>query len=174
MKVTEAPDGTVTIETGGQRATKAVEADDWDGTGVAGVVVKAAPERRFTLTLAYPANKADVSVAQDGHRDFAGAEAVEKAAHAFMKSPKIGLWHENGTEGAGEVVESYIWPADDWTVKAADGSEQTIRQGDWLLGIVWSEQTWPLIKEGHVGGVSMQGRARRRKPSAEALAGLRG
>jgi hypothetical protein len=162
------PDGTVIVDTG-EHAAKAT----WDGKGVAGVVVKSAPERRFTLTLAYPANKADVSVAADGHRDFASAEAVEDAAHAFMKSPSIGLWHQDGTDGAGTVVESYIWPADDWTVKAADGTEQTIRKGDWLLGIVWSEDTWPLVKEGHIGGVSMQGAARRRQASPEALAALR-
>lgn len=165
------PDG-ATYEQDAAPAATAMKAEGWDG-GVAGVVVKAEMDRRYTLTLAYPADRADVTVAQDGYRDFAGPAAVENAAWAFMKSPKVGLWHKDGTDGAGDVVESYIWRGEDWTVKAADGSEQVVKNGDWLLGIVWSEQTWPLIKDGQVGGVSMQGKAKRRHPSPEALAGLR-
>lgn len=149
-------------------------ADEWDGTGVAGAVLKTEDERRYTLTVAYPANKADTSVAADGYRDFAGPQAVEDACWAYTtKSRQVGLWHEDGTDGAGDVVESYIYRGPDWTVQAADGSEQVIKAGDWLLGIRWSEQTWPLVKQGLIGGVSMQGTASRRQPSAEAIEGLR-
>lgn len=149
-------------------------ADEWDGTGVAGAVLKTEDERRYTLTVAYPANKADASVAADGYRDFAGPQAVEDACWAYTtKSRQVGLWHEDGTDGAGDVVESYIYRGPDWTVEAADGSEQVIKAGDWLLGIRWSEQTWPLVKQGLIGGVSMQGTASRRQPSAEAIEQLR-
>ncbi len=149
-------------------------AEQWDGTGVAGAVLKTEDERRYTLTVAYPANKADTSVAADGYRDFAGPQAVEDACWAYTtKSRQVGLWHADGTDGAGDVVESYIYRGPDWNVQAADGSEQVIKAGDWLLGIRWSEQTWPLVKQGLIGGVSMQGTASRRQPSAEAIEQLR-
>ncbi len=148
--------------------------EQWDGQGVAGAVVKAEDERRYTLTVAYPANKPDASVAADGYRDFASAQAVEDACWAYTtKSRSVGLWHADDTGGAGEVVESYIYRGPDWTVTAEDGTEQVIKAGDWLLGIRWSEQTWPLVKQGLIKGVSMQGSATRRVPSAEAVEQLR-
>ncbi len=141
--------------------------------GVAGAVVKADSAKRFTLCLAYPADRPDVSIAADGFRDFASKAAVEEAAWEYLaKSPVVGLWHEQGTDGAGQVVESSIHRGPDWAITAADGSEQVIKAGDWLLGIRWSPETWPLVRDGHGRGVSMQGSARRRAPSPEALAAL--
>ena len=160
------PDGTVTVETG--RASKAAT---WDGESVAGVLVKASDERRYTLTVAYPADRADVAVAQDGHRDFASKAAVEEAAWNYLlKSPKVGLWHADGTDGAGQVVESYVYRGPDWPV---EGAGYVVKAGDWMLGIQWEPEAWELVKAGKVGGVSMQGSARRRKPTAEAIAALR-
>jgi hypothetical protein len=141
--------------------------------GVAGAVVKADSSQRYTLCLAYPADKPDVAVAADGHRDFIGKAALEEAAWEYLtKSPNIGLWHEDGTDGAGQVVESYIYRGPDWTIAATDGTEQVIKSGDWLLGIRWSPDTWPLVRDGHGRGVSMQGSAKRRAPSTEAVAAL--
>ena len=160
------PDGAV-YDTDGEQAAKAV----WDGQSVAGVLVKASDERRYTLTVAYPADRADVAVAQDGHRDFASKAAVEDAAWNYLlKSPKVGLWHADGTEGAGQVVESYVYRGPDWDV---EGSGSVVKAGDWLLGIQWEPGAWDDIKAGKIGGVSMQGSARRRKPTAEAIAALR-
>lgn len=168
MKTTVTPDGTITVEHDG-RTAKA-----WDGETVAGVLVKAEAERRFTLAVAYPADKADVSVAADGHRDFASKAAVETAAWNFMRNgAAIGLHHLDGTDGSGEVVESYVYRGPDWSIKAADDTECVVKDGDWMVGTVWSEQAWAQIQAGDVGGVSMQGRARRGKASAEKLAGLR-
>jgi hypothetical protein len=166
MKVTETADGTVTVETGA--AVKG--AAEWDGDGLAGVLVKASDERRYILAVAYPADRADVAVAQDGHRDFASKQAVEDAAWNYLrKRGSVGLWHADGTEGAGEVVESFIWPGDDW----ATGSGYVVKKGDWLVGIVWDDISWEMVKAGMIGGVSMQGSARRRTPTAEAIAALR-
>lgn len=145
-----------------------------EGGGIAGLVVKSETPRRYTLTVAYPADKPDASVAADGFKDFAGKGAVEDAAWSYLtKSPAVGLWHADGTDGAGQVVESYIYRGPDWTVKAADGSEHTVKAGDWLLGIVWSPEAWAQVESGDIGGVSMQGRAMRRTPTAEAVASLR-
>lgn len=143
--------------------------------GIAGFqVVKSSDERRFTLGVAYPANRPDVGKAQDGFRDFVGPQALQDAAWSYLrKGGGVGVQHRDGTEGRGVVVESYLWPGDTWHMKAADGSDQTIEPGDWLLGVVWDEPTWAAIKSGELNGLSPQGRARRRIPSAEALANLR-
>lgn len=168
MKITEKPDGTTIVETGDRSAAAAKSA--WDGDSLAGRVLKADDELRTTWHVFYPADKADVSVAADGHRDFASKSAVRAAAHQFLRDhPKVGLWHADGTEGAGSVVESWIEQGADrvWP----DGS--VTKDGDWCGAIEWDPQTWAKVKEGLVGGVSMQGRAKRRKPAPEAVAALR-
>jgi len=169
MRITQAPDGTITIDTG-QGAYTAKGAAKWDGRSLSGVLAKATAELQYTLVCVYPADKADVAVAQDGHRDFASKEAVREAAWNFLrKGAKVGMGHEDGTEGAGLVVESFLWPADDWTTPTG----YVVKEGDWMGGIVWDDPAWDLVKAGKITGVSMQGSARRRKPTAEALANLR-
>ncbi len=137
---------------------------------VACQVLKASEEQRYTLGLAYGANLPDVGKAADGFQDFAGPEALEQAAWAFMrKGGRVGLDHRKGTGGAGTVVESYIWRGPDW----AQANGFVVKSGDWLLGVVWSPEAWADIKAGRRSGYSPQGMARRRAPSAEALTGLR-
>lgn len=139
-----------------------------------GRVLKTDSEKRFTLAVAYPADKADANVAFDGARDFASATANEAAAWRFMKNgARIGLLHQDGTEGAGTCVESHVHRGPDITMTAVDGSTQTNHDGDWLVGVIWDQPTWAAIKSGRYKGVSMQGSAVRRKPSPEALAVLR-
>src|SRR6185437_11485197 len=141
---------------------------------IAGLVVKADDAKRFLLTVAYPAYKRDVAIAADGHIDVAPEDVVERACWNFMrKGAKLGMWHEPGHDDAGEVVENYIHRGDPWAIKAADGTAQTIMPGDWLVGVVCSPYTWGLYKSNAIGGVSPQGGARRRSPSADTLARVR-
>ncbi len=137
-------------------------------------VFKSQPEQRYTLGLAYPANRPDVGKAADGYRDFVSPDVLEEAAWSFLrKGGRVGLQHMDGTEGHGEVVESYIYRGPAWSMKAADGSDQVVMPGDWLLGVRWDEPTWAGIKDEQWNGLSPQGAARRRQPSASALANLR-
>lgn len=164
--------GRITIDPGAAR--KQAPAEPWDGTGIATRVFKAAPERRYTLALAYPALRPDRGVASDGFRDFATPEAVEDAAWAYLrKGAAVGLWHARGTENSGTCVESYVYRGPDWQIDSPDGSQQVIKAGDWLVGVVWTPQAWDLIKSGRITGVSMQGTATRRKPDPATLAQLR-
>ena len=148
-----------------------------DTSLITGEIVKTIPEQKFTLCVGYPAFKPDVAVAADGFRDWAGADSVEKAAWDYLrKSPKVGLWHERtGTsEGIAEVVESYIYrPDTPWVLEAADGSTQTICKGDWLIGLLWSDEGWDLVQSKSIAGVSPQGRARRRPTDPADKAQLR-
>lgn len=143
----------------------------WDGETVKGVVVKSDDERKYTLQVAYPADSPDVAVARDGFQDFASKEAVERAAWSYMeKARNVGLMHAQGTDGAGTVVESYVYRGPDWHIAAADGSDQVVKSGDWMIGIRWGEDAWNMIKSGEIGGVSMQGGAKRRTPSPADIA----
>lgn len=141
-------------------------------TNFAGIdVIKAADERRYTLGVAYPAMRADVAVAQDKHIDFVSAEALEKTAWEWMTNHRnIGLFHKSGTEGHADVVESYIYRGPDWSV---EGNDYVVKAGDWMLGTIWDEYGWKLVKDQLVSGWSPQGKARRTTPDADRLAQLR-
>lgn len=144
------------------------------GVDAACAVFKAEDSKRFTLGVAYPALRPDVAKAMDGFRDVATPELIEDAAWSYMADHRaVGLHHFSADEAAGTVVESYIYRGPAWKCAAADGSEQLIMEGDWLLGTVWTPRAWTAIKSGVVDGLSFVGRAARRKPSAETLARLR-
>jgi hypothetical protein len=118
--------------------------------------------KRFSLAVAYPALR------KDGHGEYATAEVIEQAAWDYLADHReVGLYHADGLVGQGTVVESTIWRGPDWDCEAVDGSTQTIRPGDWLLGIQWEPRPWALIKSGRVDGLSMQGRYRRRVHQGE-------
>jgi hypothetical protein len=178
VKVTEKPDGTVEVDTGRQAAAAKAT---WDGETIAvGPLAKSEPELRYTLNVIYPADKADIAKAADGHRDFASKDVVRKAAWDYMQNYRaVGTCHTEAQaaavgvpllqDGAAELVESYIWPGPDW--EPVEGF--VVKSGDWLGGFVWSPEAWAAIKDGRLGGVSVEGGAKRRKPAAAAVAGLR-
>jgi hypothetical protein len=168
------PDGAVYDTGDAERARDGASDAPWEGEAVAGQLLKSVDERRYTLSVGYPVNMPDKAKARDGFRDFASATEVEKAAWGYLaNSPQVGVYHESGTEGAGTVVESYIWPAPDWTITTPDGGEYTVTKGDWLTGIVWDEAAWAAIQAREINGTSMQGNAARRAPSPADLANLR-
>jgi len=133
-------------------------------------VVKSAAELRLTTGLAYPAFKPDVARARDGFRDFASKEVLRKCAHNYLRNPGVSLYHAQNTDGHATVVESYVWPdgAPDWRV-----GETVIKEGDWIVSVIWDEETWPLVKAGAINGWSPEGGCRRTVPDPERLALLR-
>jgi len=130
-------------------------------------VVKSDNESRYTLGVVYPAHKLDA------HKDFATTATVEKACWGFLANAKgVGLYHKDGTDGAGQPVESYIYRGPDWTFQQKDEngvvkSEQIVKAGDWLMGVVWSEKAWDDVKSGRITGYSLQGWAKRQLRSLE-------
>jgi putative serine protease XkdF len=126
------------------------------------------PEQQYLLTVAYQAGRDErITKGQDGARDFFSPAELEKAAWLFMKSARdVGLFHLDGTTGCAQVVESYIWRGDDWALTAADGTEQIVKSGDWLVGLLCDDVAWNLYKSGRISGVSPQGRAARRRSTS--------
>jgi site-specific DNA-adenine methylase len=121
-------------------------------------IVRRDPEKRYTLAVAYPLREVDSwgDVITD-------PEQLEEAAWNYMrKSRRVGLDHAPGTEGAGTVVESYIYRGPRWEVNG-----EVVEPGDWLLGVVWTPQAWERIKRGEKVGLSIQGWAHRRKRREE-------
>lgn len=117
------------------------------------------PEQRYVLGIAYQAGKDPrIRKGADGGRDFFTPEELEKAAWRFLQEgPSVGLFHADDTDGAGTVVESYIYRGPDWDV----GDGVIVKAGDWLVGAILDDRAWQLYKAGHITGWSPQGLARR-------------
>ena len=111
------------------------------------------------LGVAYPANRVD------GHGEFMNDANVRKSARSYIGSRLVGTDHVDGTEGTGFVTGSLVWPEEFGVMKvlAADGSEQEINPGDWLLEAEFEPTTWPAIRQGRFNGWSIQGMGARRE-----------
>lgn len=140
-----------------------------------GAVLKAEDEKRFLLTVVYSPHRMPLR-GKDGRTDLASADVLEKACWYYAAKAGLGtgMWHEDGHEHEAVCVENYIYRGPDWAMKDAAGNEVTVKAGDWLAGYLCSPRAWDLYKSGQIGGVSMQGAARRKPVSAEALARVRG
>ena len=116
-------------------------------------------DSHYVLGVAYPADRTD------GHGEFMTKESVRKSANTFIGSRITGFDHVDGTEGHGQVIDTLVWPEEFGVMKmiAADGSEQEIRPGDWLVGVQFDPQTWPAIRKGRFNGWSIQGMGARRE-----------
>lgn len=110
-------------------------------------VLKRDAPRRYTLGVAYPAN------AVDAHGQFMDPQDLEETAWRYLQERRgVGLMHLDQTGGSGVPVESYIYRGPDWHIAG-----QVIKNGDWLLGVIWSEPAWDQIERGELTGYSMQG-----------------
>ena len=121
---------------------------------------------RYVLGFGYQAGP-DPRIARgaDGGRDYFAAEDLERAAWEYLKKGRqIGLFHADGTQGAAELVESYVYRGPDWDL----GDGVVVRKGDWLIGAILSERSWEMFKAGKITGFSPQGTARRITPRRNA------
>jgi hypothetical protein len=122
-------------------------------------IVTKAEKQRYTLGAVYAPGEVDF------HGDTMTEPELEKAAWAFARkdglTKRVGLMHQSGTDGAGDVVESYIYRGPVWKFKDTAGVEQTIVPGTWMLGTVWTPDAWVKVERGEVRGLSLQGVARK-------------
>ena len=117
-------------------------------------VHKAAASQRITLGVVLEPD--DTLTKPDLQGDVMKSEDIELSAHAWMERSKMaGEQHADIVKGA-KVVESYIAPCD-FVVKCADGTEETVLKGSWVLGMRWPEKVWKRIEAGELTGYSVGG-----------------
>ncbi|TSI19892.1 hypothetical protein FOT98_08845 [Bacillus sp. HY001] len=111
------------------------------------ILTKTEDEQKLVYGVVYEPGVADA------HNDYMTAAEIEKAAHEFMKeSQNIDTQHDF-TAGAGEIVESYIAPAD------FEINGTTIQKGSWVIATKATDEVWEKIQKGEITGYSMAGTA---------------
>ena len=111
------------------------------------VLTKADDEKKLVYGIVYEPDT------PDAHGDFMTAAEIEKAAHGFLKDAREIDKQHDFQGGVGEVVESYVAPAD------FEVNGQTIKKGSWVLVTKASDEVWEQIKKGDITGYSMAGTA---------------
>ncbi|MCY7812847.1 XkdF-like putative serine protease domain-containing protein [Bacillus inaquosorum] len=111
------------------------------------VLAKEAGEEKLVYGIVYEPDTVDA------HGDFMTATEIEKAAHGFLKDARQIDKQHDFHGGVGEVVESYVAPAD------FEMNGETIKKGSWVLVTKASEEVWEQIKKGEITGYSMAGTA---------------
>ena len=67
------------------------------------------------------------------------------------------------------TVESYLAPCD-FALKGLDGREERVLKDSWVIGMhVADDAAWDDVQNGELSGVSMFGKARRRKRAPEVV-----
>ncbi|PLS05142.1 XkdF-like putative serine protease domain-containing protein [Bacillus halotolerans] len=111
------------------------------------VLAKESDEQKLVYGIVYEPDTVDA------HGDFMTAAEIEKAAHGFLKDAREIDKQHDFHGGVGEVVESYVAPAD------FEMNGETIKKGSWVLVTKASEEVWEQIKKGEITGYSMAGTA---------------
>ncbi|MEC2221353.1 XkdF-like putative serine protease domain-containing protein, partial [Bacillus subtilis] len=111
------------------------------------ILAKEADEQKLVYGIVYEPDTVDA------HGDFMTAAEIEKAAHGFLKDARQIDKQHDFQGGVGEVVESYVAPAD------FEMNGETIKKGSWVLVTKASEEVWEQIKKGEITGYSMAGTA---------------
>jgi len=102
--------------------------------------------KRLVYGVVYEPDEVDY----DG--DYASAEDIEKAAHAFLSDVRaIKVQHLVPNDGI-SIVESYCAPVD-----FSLGAEP-VKKGAWVMVVkVWDDEVWKLVVDGTLTGFSMGG-----------------
>ena len=87
----------------------------------------------------------------DAHGDFMDAGEIEKAAHVFLKEFRNVDKQHDFTSKVGEVIESYIAPAD------FELGGQTVTKGTWMMAVKVVDDVWQSIQKGEYTGFSLAG-----------------
>ena len=96
----------------------------------------------------------------DTHGDFMSVGTIEKMAHKFIstgKVQKIDLQHDKEDTGC-VVVESFI---------VRNGDPDFPVPGSWVLAVKVTDDLWPKIKSGELGGFSLGGLAKSKETELE-------
>lgn len=131
---------------------------------------KADEDQRYTFGPLY------TPMQEDAHGEFATAPTLQKALWNYARSGdrRIRKQHDQG-HVAGEVVEQVVWPYPvevELSVPGQGVRKALLPANTAFMGVIWSEEAWPLVKSGAISGYSMGGRAIRTR-TADVLAPMR-
>lgn len=126
-------------------------------------LIKSDDAQRYTLGVVYEPG------VEDTQEDFADAAEIEQACWGFnrrhigngqtytdrLAKGALGIQHATWFDSHGEIIESYITPAD-MTIGA-----ELVTKGTWLMGTIWSQENWAKVQRGELTGYSLGGKARR-------------
>lgn len=95
----------------------------------------------------------------DAHGEWTDPDTLQRAAWEYVRrgNRTIFLQHDRRVP-AGELVEIMAVPQPVEFGKA-DGQKVSYPAGTVFAGVVWAEWAWPLVKAGHVRGLSIGGHA---------------
>ena len=130
------------------------------------LIFKSIPEISQSLTKTLPIRKIDDEQRMvfcivyspdeiDTQGDFASAEVIKEAAYNFMRCART-----NNVDKQHDFIPDEGFVAESWIVKENDSVFQEEPEGSWAVGIkVENDETWQLIKNGVITGISLAGLA---------------
>jgi hypothetical protein len=139
-------------------------------------ITKAAPERMYSLApWSIPGDDTAGSY-RDAHKEYATADELAKALHAYMRQPDHQVRWQHRKDGPilGEVVEAVQWP---WEVRTnlitfdgevAKAARPVVFPPDTcFVGVQWNKIGWRLLKADKIRGMSVGGSGRRTRVGAD-------
>jgi hypothetical protein len=115
-------------------------------------------ESRYTLGPAY------VPDMTDAHGEFTDPDTLQRALWEWVRKDDRRIFLQHSEKQAGEMVEVLTWPF------AISAEMVTPNQGVTkfefpantpVLGVIWEDWAWDMVKAGELRGYSIGGRARR-------------
>jgi hypothetical protein len=88
----------------------------------------------------------------DLQNEFAGAPAIEDAAHDWMMKSQVIKRQHKGEQTDDKPVESYIQKEDGYL------GSRAVKKGSWILGLKLGKKSLEMYKKGQLKGFSMGGR----------------
>ena len=131
-------------------------------------VVTKADDKRYTFGVVYLATDKVADPVLDTHEEFILADDLQAAQWDYVRSGNRNIYLQHGVAAAviGEIVDIVAWPFEvNAEFTTGDDEEQTVvvpANSIWM-GVIWTEEAWPLVKDGSIAGLSMGGWSRRLK-----------
>ncbi len=106
-------------------------------------------EQRMVFCIVYSPDEIDAQ------GDFASAEVIKEAAYNFMRCART-----NNVDKQHDFIPDEGFVAESWIVKENDPVFPEEPTGSWAVGIkVENDETWQLVKNGEITGLSLAGLA---------------
>ena len=138
-----------------------------EGPELAFRAVTKAADKRYTFGVVYLATDKAADPVLDTHEEFVLADDLQTAQWDYVRkgNRNIYLQHGDASTVIGEIVDIVAWPFEVSAEFTAGADAQTVvvpANSIWM-GVIWTEEAWPLIKDGSITGLSMGGWSRRLK-----------